>query len=113
MSEADRFGGKGGDGRRLNLTPPDEQQVPRRSETQESPHHGFDDRDGKALPADPHMIDDEPRVGGSYQSGGRGLDREVLDVERKNKESGGSWKSPRAPRGARDPAPGAPINRRR
>jgi hypothetical protein len=111
MSEASRIGGKSGEGRHSHLISPE--RVPRRDESQESPHHGFDDRYGKALPADPHMIDEEPSVGGSYQSGGRGLDRELLDIERKNKEGGGSWKSPRAPRGARDPAPGTPVNRRR
>jgi hypothetical protein len=83
---------------------------------QENPHHGFDDRDGRTFAGDP--VDSavefpEPVMGTTYQSGGTGLDRDVLEEERKAKERGGSWKSPRAPRGARDPSPGVPVNRRR
>lgn len=82
---------------------------------QENPHHGFDDRDGRTLTGDP--IDGtvefpEPLMGATYQSGGSGLDRDILEEERKAKENAGSWKSPRAPRGAADPSPGAPVNRR-
>lgn len=83
---------------------------------QENPHHGFDDRDGRTLigePIDTAVEFPEPVMGTTYQCGGTGLDRDVLEEERKAKENGGSWKSPRSPRGARDPSPGAPVSRRR
>ena len=110
MSEADRFGGKGGDGRRVNMTPPKEQEIPRKQvatddSAEETPHHGYDRREDRA-------VSDEPQVGDSYQSGGSALDREILDSERKADDGSGSWKSPHAPRGAADPAPGAPAHRR-
>ncbi|BDU20782.1 hypothetical protein [Dyella sp. GSA-30] len=83
---------------------------------QENPHHGFDNRDGSTFTSE--LVDSaaefpEPMMGTTYQCGGTGLDRDVLEEERKAKERGGSWKSPRVPRGARDPSPGAPVNRRR
>ncbi|HEX7816271.1 hypothetical protein [Dyella sp.] len=141
MSEADRFGGAGGDGRRMNLTPPDQQQVPRKSSANESqakskqrqsplksstaskgngkpagadkaPHHGFDNRNARSLVHDVEALD-EPKVGSTYQSGGRALDRDALEDEKRSGEHSGSWKSPHAPRGAPDPAPGTPVKRRR
>jgi hypothetical protein len=83
---------------------------------QENPHHGFDDRSGRSLTGEPVLSSvefPEPSMGATYQCGGTGLDRDVLEEERKAKAHGGSWKSPRVPRGARDPSPGAPVTRRR
>lgn len=77
-------------------------------------HHAFDDREGRSAlgnAADPGSDLPEPRVGGSYQTGGTRGDLEQQLEERKVQEPGGG--APRNPTGAADPAPGSQPGRNR
>jgi hypothetical protein len=79
---------------------------------QASPHHGFDDDDGRQAAANP--AGDEarlpmPETGSSYQTGGTHLNRDRQAETRKGRLAGSTIAS--GARGGLDAAPGAPLRR--
>lgn len=79
---------------------------------QASPHHGFDDDDGRQAAANP--AGDEarlplPEAGSSYQAGGTHLNRDRQAETRKDRLAGSTIAS--RGRGGLDSAPGAPVRR--